>query len=101
MQALNLTQELIQFIFGILIGYAVCNYLYGDTGTYPTFIPTIPMIGMSNGHQHIGSVRIHHWMWGVAGLAISLILDAYVMTGACFALMFNGLSYEDCFDFES
>ena len=101
MQALNLTQELIQFIFGILIGYAVCNYLYGDATIYPKSTSTIPMIGMINGHQRIGSVRIHHWLWGIVGIAISLMYDAYIMTGVCFALMFNGLSYEARFDFES
>jgi len=97
----NFTQELIQFIFGAFIGYVICINLYTDIGNIPNFAPNIPLLGIQNGHQYIGSIRIHHWMWGVVGLFGFMRYDAFILSGLCFAFMIHGLSYDDCFDFDS
>jgi len=91
-------QELVQVIFGIIVGYMICNYLYNNEGECPTIAPTIPMIGMVNGRQNIGPLRIHHWIWGTILLVIAMIHDMYILSGICFAFICNGLSYEDCFE---
>lgn len=93
------TQQFIQFITGTLIGYILCKKLYNDCGQEPNFAPTIPFLGIVNGHQYIGPLRIHHWMWGLLGLVISTSYNMYIVAGFFFTIMFHGLLYPDCFDF--
>ncbi len=95
----NFTQEIVQFFFGTIIGYVICSNLYRGQGEIPHFAPTVPMIGMVDGHHYIGSVRIHHWMWGLLGFYISVSYNQFMISGVCFVLMIHGLSYNDCFDF--
>lgn len=94
----SFVQEIVQFLVGFICGYIICHNLYNNKGEHPNFSPTIPLIGMVNGHQYIGSLRIHHWMWGIFGIILSLFYELYLVCGICFFFMLHGLSYDDCFD---
>lgn len=95
----NIAQEMLQFLTGTIIGYICCINLYNKQGEYPNFAPTISSIGLINGHQYIGSYRIHHWMWGLGFLILSISSSQYLISGICFTFMIHGLSYDDCFEF--
>ena len=94
----NLWREFIQFLCGVIIGYIICINQYNNTGETPNFAPTIPCIGMVDGHQTIAGIRIHHWMWAIVFLSLALYYNAYLLCGLCFMFFIHGLSYIDCFD---
>ena len=95
----NFTQEIVQFLVGIAIGYIFCFNLYNKQGGHQNFASTISSIGLINCHQYIGSYRIHHWMWALVGLTVSIDIAQYIISGICFAFMIHGLRYDDCFEF--
>ena len=88
-----------QIFIGIIVGYIFCKIMYNKEKEFPNFAPTISLLGLNNGHQKIYGVRIHHWMWGVVLLSISIYYNLFIIIGFSFSILIHGLSYKDCFDF--
>ena len=95
------------FFIGFILSLIYVNLIFcGKCGTVPRFAPNIPGI-VSNGHIIIKNYHIHHWLICFILLLIILILSflngsnsSYMLFfGGCIVFIYQGLGYDDCFNF--
>lgn len=89
---------LINFAIGCIIGIIYCYLMYGDCGSKPLVQFNSTALGFKNGHQYIGRIRMHHWMWGIIMFMVAFFLTRWIIVGFAIILIIHGLSYRDCFE---
>ena len=94
-----------EFFMGIIFSLIYVNLVFNKCGDEPNIKFNIPGI-VKNGHIIINGLHIHHWLISSIILIFTIFYKKntsiyFFIQGCCLIFLYQGLGYDDCFDFKA